>query len=292
MGFFSLLQFIANHPLNRPERARAITRFFRWQLATRMMRVPMAIPFVEGTCLLATKGMTGATGNWYCGLHEPHDMGFVLHLLRPDDLFLDVGANIGSYTVLAAGAVGANVIALEPVDAAFLTLESNIALNRLAGRVSAYQMGASDHVGTLRFTSNLDTVNHVVSADERGPSVAVQVTTIDILCATRVPQVIKIDVEGHEKYVLQGAAVTLTQPGVLAVVMETNGSGQRYGSGDEELLKLMQSHGFLPCSYNVLSRQLLDTAPVGGNTIFVRDRAQVQRLLRESRHYQLINGVV
>lgn len=47
--------------------------------------------------------MTGATGNWYCGLQEYEDMSFVLHALRPGDLFVDVGANIGSYSILAAG---------------------------------------------------------------------------------------------------------------------------------------------------------------------------------------------
>jgi hypothetical protein len=33
--------------------------------------------------------MTGATGNWYCGLHEVHEMAFVLHLLRPREHFVD-----------------------------------------------------------------------------------------------------------------------------------------------------------------------------------------------------------
>jgi hypothetical protein len=42
------------------------------------------------------------SGNIYAGLHEFGDMAFVLHFLRAGDLFADVGANIGSYTVLAS----------------------------------------------------------------------------------------------------------------------------------------------------------------------------------------------
>jgi hypothetical protein len=53
----------------------------------------------------ATSGMTGATGNLYVGLHEFEEMAFLLHFLRPGDLFADVGANVGSYTILAAVAV-------------------------------------------------------------------------------------------------------------------------------------------------------------------------------------------
>lgn len=54
--------------------------------------------------------MTGATGNIYVGLHEFEDMAFLLHVLRRTDLFVDVGANIGSYTILAGGAAGAKLL--------------------------------------------------------------------------------------------------------------------------------------------------------------------------------------
>jgi Met-10+ like-protein len=80
--------------------------------------------------------MHGATGNIYCGLHEFAEMAFTLHLLRPGDLFADIGANVGSYTVLAAGVCGARVVAVEPGPAAGAALAKNIALNRLGDRVS------------------------------------------------------------------------------------------------------------------------------------------------------------
>jgi cyclopropane fatty-acyl-phospholipid synthase-like methyltransferase len=57
--------------------------------------------------------------------------GFVLHLLRPADHFLDVGANVGSYTVMAAGSVGAFVTCVEPIPSTFAHFERNIALNGL-----------------------------------------------------------------------------------------------------------------------------------------------------------------
>ncbi len=99
-----LLRYVWNHPLNaRSSRVAALGRVFRWQLASRLLPGPIALPFVDDTWLFATRGMTGATGNWYCGLHEVAEMAFVLHLLRPDEHFVDVGANVGSYTILAGG---------------------------------------------------------------------------------------------------------------------------------------------------------------------------------------------
>lgn len=103
MQAFRLFSYVWRHQLNANGRLQAIGRLLRWQIASRLLAGPIALQFVENTVLFAKRGMAGATGNWYCGLHETEEMGFVLHFLRPDDLFVDVGANIGSYTVLAAG---------------------------------------------------------------------------------------------------------------------------------------------------------------------------------------------
>jgi len=100
---WSLLKFVWHHPLNASGQLAALWRVLRWQLTARLMPGLIELPFVQGTSLFAMRGMTGATGNWYCGLHEVHEMAFVLHLLRPGDHFLDVGANVGSLPCWPAG---------------------------------------------------------------------------------------------------------------------------------------------------------------------------------------------
>ena len=292
MALTDVLAFVWNHPLNAGNKVAALGRVARWQAASRLLSGPIALPFVEGTSLFASRGMTGATGNWYCGLHEAPDMGFLLHLLRPGDHFLDAGANVGSYTVLAAGAVGARVTSIEPIPATFSHLQRNIALNRLDGAVHAWQGGLSDMPGTLRFTEGLDTVNHVLADGETAASIDVPVRTVDDLVGTDVPVLIKIDVEGHERAVLRGAARTLADARLLAVVMETNGSGARYGVGDEELIALMDSHGFRAHTYDPFGRRLLDAEKSAGNTVFIRSAAAVAGRLRTSKRYRLINGVI
>ena len=123
---------------------------------------PVAVSFVNDTRLLVSSGMTGATGNIYCGLHEFVDMGFLLHLLRPGDMFYDIGANVGSYTILASAAIGAQSVSLEPVPQTFHFLQDNIRLNGVSERVTALNAGVGHVNGVLRFTSDLDTVNHVL----------------------------------------------------------------------------------------------------------------------------------
>lgn len=292
MRLARLLSFVWNHPLNASGRWRALGRLVRWQVASRILVGPIALPFVDETFLFSNRGMTGVTGNWYCGLHEAPEMAFVLHLLRPGDLFLDVGANVGSYTILAGGAAGARVMAIEPIPETFRRLELNLALNGLSGSVKAFRGGLSDESGARRFTTDLDTVNHVLGPGENLPSIDVPVWTLDDLVGSEAPLLIKIDVEGHEWAVLRGGDRTLGDPRLLAVVMETNGSGARYGVPDSDLISLMAKHGFSPAGYDPFTRILVEAPSSGGNTLFVRDGAQVAERVQGSKRYRLVNGTI
>jgi FkbM family methyltransferase len=286
MSLLGLCSFVWRHPLNAGGRFAAIGRVLRWQVASRLVRGPIALPFVEDTRLLTTRGMHGATGNWYCGLLEERDMAFVLHVLRPDDRFLDVGANVGSYTLLAAGAVGARVTAIEPIPSTFDALERNIAFNGLTGRVRAVRCGLSDAPGTLRFTANLDAMNRVVEPGSQEPGIDVAVRTLDDVVGGDAPALMKIDVEGYERHVLRGARTTLEDRRLLAAIIEV---GSR-AAGD--VAGVMTASGFEPIGYDPFARRLTPASKRESNTIFVRDRAAVERRVAESRRYRLINGEI
>jgi FkbM family methyltransferase len=236
--------------------------------------------------------MTGATGNIYVGLHEFEDMAFLLHYLRSDDLFVDVGANIGSYTVLAGRAIGAACLSIEPLPQTFAALCRNISLNDLGGRVQALNLGLARQPGVLRFTSQLDTVNHVVSHEEDSPtSVEVPVRTLDEVVGDAAPALLKIDVEGYETEVLAGAERTLVNPALRALILELNGSGHRYGFDEDAIRRQLSDLGFTACSYRPFERALtpLIESAVGGNTLFVRDQKFVETRLRTAPAFRVLD---
>lgn len=291
-NLWTTLSGVLRHPLNSDARLRALGRYLAWQVGSRLVPGSVAVPFVDGTRLLAKPGMVAATANIYLGLHEFEDMAFVLHLLRPDDLFADVGANIGSYTVLASGAVGCRSVAFEPVPKTFEHLLDNLHLNRIMERVRPVNAAVGAAQGSVFFSVAWDCKNHVVAegANEGGASVRVPVVALDDEFAQETPTVMKIDVEGYEKEVVQGSKKTLAKPGLLAVIMELNGSGQRYGYSDEELHARMLAAGFRSCRYCPLQRDLRDlegSVPSDGNAVYVRDMEAVKDRLRGSRQYQV-----
>src|SRR5579885_1942342 len=143
MHIWRVLKNIWNHPLARSDRARALARYGYWQARCLVSNRDSIVAFVNQSRLSVRKGMHGATFNIYTGLSDFSAMGFLLHLLRPGDLFADVGANVGVYTVLSSAVRGARSIAIEPIPANLADLERNIELNGIASLVTPVRAAAS-----------------------------------------------------------------------------------------------------------------------------------------------------
>ena len=257
----------------------------RWQIGSRILKSPVVMPFVEDAVLVVEPGMTGATGNLYCGLHEFADMAFVLHVLRPDDLFLDLGANIGSYTVLAGKVAGAHCLALEPVPETFAKLQRNLRVNDLGSRVEAVQSAAGSGSANLWFSADRDTTNQVVDENYPGKKIQVPVARLDDLLEQRTALVWKVDVEGFEFEVLSGAGRALRQPGLKAVLLECD---------DLRITATMTAVGFKRASYYPFTREIraANLVKTQNNHIWIRDWEFVSKRCREVRPIKILDVTI
>ncbi len=249
----------------------ACASWIGWQLGSRYCG-QRCIGWVDGLRLAAAPGLHGITANVGIGLAEPECMAFALHLLRPGDLFVDVGANAGSYSVLAASR-GAVVVAAEPSAAARQFLERSLALNRLSAEV--LPLAVSDRETSLRMDLSGGATAHVTPD---GTDI-VAATTLDRLVGDRVPALIKIDVEGHEAAVLAGGHRSLAT--ALAAIIET--------WGDTQLHATLAALGLLPHSYDPGSRALTPRTAFEGaqSVIFLRDHAAIAARLKGGRAFRL-----
>jgi FkbM family methyltransferase len=254
------------------------------------------IEWINGARLIVRNGDTGLTLNIYTGLQEFADMGYLLHVLRPSDHFADIGANLGSYTVLAGAVVGASGVAVEPVPHTFARLVDNIRLNDISRLITPLNIGLADTAGTMTFTRDLDTVNHVVAPGETsGSTIDVNVMPLDMAIGSTVPNVIKIDVEGYEMRVIEGATQTFGNESLHSVIMELNGSGNRYGVDDSIILRRMLDFGFNTYRYDPLTRDLRSLQgekEKSGNTLFVRNEMLVKERLRTAPSFNILGTVI
>lgn len=281
---------LTKHPLTHRHPFEAYERWMRWQIASRVSRMPIIAPFVDDTHIAIATEHRGMRGNIYVGLLEFEDMSFTAHFLRQDDLFGDVGSNIGAYTILAAGVRGARAIAVEPVPATVRALKRNIAINGIAGLVTVRECGVGEKCGVMHFSIDEDCMNHVVDGDE---GVEVPISTLDDIFHQDTPALLKIDVEGFEAAVLSGAARLLADPKLEAMIIELNGLGARYGFDDRNTDGRIRDAGFQSCAYDPWTRTL-SPAPTSGthNTLYVRDLGAAAWRLQNAKPIRVLSQAI
>lgn len=165
--------------------------------------------------------------------YEPPITDFILSQLKPGDVFIDAGANIGWFTLLAARQLGVDgrVHAFEPASETFHYLQRSVDSNGFAGRCHLYQkaLGAASGVGRIVQSSNSHNRGHAHLAYD-GASAGTEITdeelsVVEICQLDDIPvsgpvKLMKIDVEGAEALVIAGAAHTIArdQPMIIAEV--------------------------------------------------------------------------
>lgn len=178
------------------------------------------------------------TGLWDDGVGAA-----IRRLLKPGDLFVDVGAHVGYFSLLAARR-GAQVIAFEPNPACAAAFARNLALNNFDGVVDLRPIGIADRRGqdVLHVESDENLGAGTLKA-VAGEPVAIDLDTLDSQLAGVSPALIKLDIEGAELMAVRGAAQVLAR--TRAVICEVSEYSLReLGGSKEELFAEMARHGF------------------------------------------------
>lgn len=160
------------------------------------------------------------------GQFEPFERRLFVSLVREGDTVFDVGANFGLYSVLASARLrGGSLHAFEPNPELFPILKSNLE-KRPFGRLEAHQVAIGAMRGNVAFNCAVDSAFSSIIETERVATertVVVPMTTIEAFMEERgIPRVdlVKIDVEGYEPEVLQGARRLLERPDAPIVFIE------------------------------------------------------------------------
>jgi FkbM family methyltransferase len=254
-----ILKYIWQHPANRGKRVFAVLQAISWQIGKRLMRKPRDIAVFGGMVLRCYPDSPSASLVIYCNESpDYHEMHFMRRYLRAGDAVLDVGANIGVYSLLAASCVGASgqVLAFEPGPEARRRLLENIELNALRN-VHVHACALGDREGTVEFLDRCDTTNRIRTEEDAGKStVTVPVVRlddlVDISCALG-----KMDIEGAEPLALCGAERLLAGANPPVWLIELNGSLHAFGHTEEGFVLWLANRGYDVALYDA-DRNVLD----------------------------------
>ena len=205
-----------------------------------------------------------------CGIE---DNKFLHLLLRDGDTVLDVGANIGTIALTASGIVGSagKVYAIEPHPRTFVSLKSNIALNKRTN-IHVINVALGAHSGTVLFSDSDDSQSAVIHhpSELQSQFLEVPVRRMDDLPLGKIPiTLLKIDVEGYEKLVLEGGLETLGAHPIYTLKLmigSSHGTGTRVfncgscsGSTDSRCTD-SKAGGILPRFRSISSQVVVKTS--------------------------------
>ncbi|MCJ7634361.1 FkbM family methyltransferase [Candidatus Bathyarchaeota archaeon] len=190
------------------------------------------------------------------GPFEPIETEFTFKNLKDGDVFLDVGANVGYYSLAAASRYpGCRIIAVEPCSWTFKILKRNIELNSFIN-ISPHRTALSDYEGEARLKLNYsgkEGFNTLGRSTHRYSLVVgeetVPVVTLDSFISRLglgKLDFMKVDVEGAELQVFGGAREILSEPDAPIILYESQlQSTKGFGYHPVEILKLLDSYGYM-----------------------------------------------
>lgn len=202
------------------------------------------------------------SGQW-----EPYESKLVSTLLAPGQTFIDIGANIGYYTLLAARRVGSlgSVFAFEPEARNFGLLQRNLELNEIAGWVTASAVALGNRTEEVRLFLHPDNLGdhqlHPDQANLQQQSVSVAMRRGDDFFAERCPRadLVKIDTQGAELMVVEGMMQLLKRSGKqLKMIVELTPLSLRTAGGSgAQLVRLLSGLGLPLAIIDHLEHQLV-----------------------------------
>ena len=192
------------------------------------------------------------------GMWEPHVTSWMQSTLRPGQVFVDVGANVGYFTLLGASLVGpgGRVVSVEAHPTLAGVLQRNVVINGYYGYVVTHNKAAWSETTQLEFhiRANFAGNSSVGHIDDEGlrrlgdteEAVQVQAVVLDDLLAD-LPRVdmMKIDVEGAEVHAFQGLTRTIeANPGIIIMFEWARAQIESVGDTPQALADLVEGMGF------------------------------------------------
>ena len=276
-----------NHPLSKDRLFKTFFRYIYFHILYNKDD-EITIPFCDKK-LIVIKGQ-GGQANYFTELNDYEEMLFLVLYLKEENTFFDIGANVGSYSVLAAITNDVNVHAFEPNSILFDIILKNIKINNLQDKLTAHHCALGEKNGYVRII-NQGLLTHIIETN------CVNSEKVELKCLDDIidsANIMKIDVEGYEEKVLIGAEKLLNNPNLNAIIVEMT-VNNRYGSSYQKVHAILSKFGYNPFSYDPINRQLnkrekyIPNCKSWWNVIYIKNIDLALNCVKSSKKFK-VNG--
>ena len=258
MNVFSQLSTLLQHPNNRGKELQTVFRVVTWKINQLFFKLPKVILLTDSCKIVCYPDSSYASFIVYARFPEYYEMNFIQSAVQKDWIFVDVGANIGAISLLAASQITTGkVYAFEPTPTLISKCKQNMRLNRFDKKIELLALAVSNKVGSIEFSSGAESeVNHITAKGEStADSIVVPTTTLDVFSEERkIAHIdfLKIDVEGAEMLVFQGTKKLLAAGKIGIILFELNKNSAHFGFAHHDIFSLLLKHRYSFYSFNEL----------------------------------------
>lgn len=187
---------------------------------------------------------------------EPATIWWITHYVSPGDVFYDIGANIGVFSLFAAAKRDATVLAFEPMCTNYDILNTNIHLNKLDDKITAYNIAIHDrllvsHLNVSKFMPGkaghafarqvAGSILEKFEPEFRQGMVGYSIDDLVEILNLPFPNHIKVDVDGNEPLIVDGMKKTLADPRLKSLALELLPEDRQ---ADKEVIDTVLGFGF------------------------------------------------
>lgn len=228
MNYISSLQTVLSNPANKDQSyLLIIARIIWWKCNQLFFKLPAVVSLTENVKLICHPETSFGSYVVYAKFPEYQEAMLVSSLLSAGDVFFDVGAHLGEYALIAASKVGKSgkVVAFEPTPKTIELLQQNVALNSMTEKIKVESKAVYSKNTNIYFSLEPESeVNHI-TASKSGKTIRVPAVTLDSY--TKLNNIskisfLKLDVEGAEENILQGARLLLKRAAIECLMYEVN----------------------------------------------------------------------
>ena len=235
-------------------------------------------PRTAVACLVAT------------GIYEPVETKILQHLAKSSKVIIDIGANVGYYTVELAKLLDTSgkLLSFEPVEASFSQLKKNVELNHLEKNVRTFQIGLSNSISEARIFLPRISGSSAASLrnlhpEEKSESQIIKISTLDeVIDSLGITDcnLIKIDVEGGELQVIEGGIETISKfkPIIFAELLRKWSKAFSYNPNNVLLLLHKLGYSCWGVSGELRQISIFEETDIETNFLFIHQDALTNTL--------------
>lgn len=250
MSLYSLLGSlldIVNHPLNQKSKIKTLLRLLWWKVNQLTFQLPALVELVPGRKIICYPDSSSGGLIIYKRLFDYEEMTYLLEHLKKESIFIDIGANIGDYSLIASSIITKRTIhTFEPFQSVLMRLKENIVLNNI-DNIAVHEEVVSDKDGYEYFDFESESeVNHITYTKTKASS-RLKCIKLDTFAKSEKLEFIdflKIDVEGAEMKVLKGARHLLKEQKIKTMLLELNKNNQVFGTNNLEIINYLRRLGY------------------------------------------------